>query len=218
MRTQRDFEVTHVLDDGLVLRLRHIRPDDAVELRRAFDRLSPMSRFRRFFGGLESLDDATVHYLTSVDGIDHVAIVALTDSPDLKTDVGVGVARFIRLPGEPEVAEAAIVVVDDFQGRGIGALLGETLAEAARERGITHFRAEVLASNGPARKPLEDLHAHVLRADDDSIVFDIPIAKADSMADDGTPPRGLEVLRRLLREVARQIVGLARSFRMGPPA
>ncbi|MEI8255443.1 MAG: GNAT family N-acetyltransferase [Deltaproteobacteria bacterium] len=212
MKTGRDFEATHVLDDGLCVRLRHIRPDDGEELRRAFARLSPTSRFRRFFGGFDTLDDATVRYLTSVDGQDHVAIVAYTDSPDLKTDVGLGVARFIRLPDEPEVAEAAIVVVDDFQGRGIGALLGDTLAAAARERGITRFRAEVLASNGPAREPLEALHAHVVRADDDSIVFDVPLARPD-----GGPPARLEVLRRILGDVARQVVGFARSLRMRTP-
>lgn len=213
MNTGRDFERTHVLDDGLVVRLRHIRPGDAAELRHAFDRLSPTSRFRRFFGGFDRLDDTTVRYLTCVDGIDHVAIVAFTDSPDLKTDVGLGVGRFIRIVTEPQVAEAAIVVVDDFQHRGIGVLLGETLAEAARERGITHFRAEVLASNGPARQPLEALHARVLRADDDSIVFDVPLTGSDPTAPEGR----LEMLRRILRDVARQLVGFTRSLRMSPP-
>jgi len=206
MRTGPDFDETHTLDNGVVLHLRHIRPDDRVELRRAFQRLSPTSRFRRFFGSTTELDDATVHYLTHVDGVDHVAIVAVTDSPDLKDDVGIGVARFIRLPNEHDVAEAAIVVVDDYQGHGIGTLLGMALADAARERGITRFRAEVLTSNDPARQLLMDVHAHMIRQDDQSSVFDIPITNGES----GASTR-LAIVRRVLREAARQVAGFVRS-------
>ena len=208
MRTAPEFEESHTLADGLVVRLRHIRPEDDIELRRQFQRLSPTSRFRRFFGSLDTLDDATVHYLTHVDGTNHVAIVALTDSPDLKTDIGLGVARFIRLANEHDVAEAAVVVVDDYQGQGIGTLLGLVLAEAARERGITRFRAEVLASNDQARQLMHDVNAHLVRADEQCVLFDIPVTNGDS-----GPPTRIAAVRALLREAARQVFGLVRSLR-----
>jgi GNAT superfamily N-acetyltransferase len=205
MRTGPDFEETHTLRDGIVVHVRHIRPDDADELRRAFHRLSPTSRFRRFFGSIDDLDDPTVHYLTHVDGQNHVAIVAVMESPDLKNEIGIGVARFIRLPTEPDVAEAAVVVVDDFQSYGIGTLLCEVMAEAARERGITRFRAEVLASNEPARQLMHDVGANALREDDQSIVFDIPIPVPGGNG--GAPNRMQHMIRRVLRAAARQVVG-----------
>ena len=57
MRTGPDFREAHVLGDGTRVVLRHIRPDDVAELRRSFDRLSPESRYRRFFGGIAQLSD-----------------------------------------------------------------------------------------------------------------------------------------------------------------
>jgi GNAT superfamily N-acetyltransferase len=209
MRTARDFEETHTSSDGLAIRARFIRPEDAVELRRAFERLSPQSRFRRFFGSIDRLDDATVRYLTEVDGEKHVAIVALTDSPDLKSEIGLGVARFIRMIDEPEVAEAAVVVVDDYQGRGIGTFLAELLSVAARERGVKRIRAEVLASNEPMRQLMREVNANVLRVDDASIVFEIPLVDAEG----ATPGTRLEAaIRRLLAVAARQMAAFIRRM------
>src|SRR5689334_1091439 len=120
--------------------LRLIEPDDADELRRAFARLSPRSRYQRFLGGMPELTDPMVTYLTQVDGENHVAIVAGTDSHDLKTEVGLGVARFVRLADDPTVAEAAITVVDDVQGKGVGRLLLTALARIALAHGVRVFR------------------------------------------------------------------------------
>lgn len=175
MRTGPDFRETHTLSDGTRIVLRHICPDDADELRRAFDRLSAGSRYRRFFGGIAHLSDEALHYLTCVDGQDHVALVATGESPDLKTEPGLGVARFVRLHDAKAVAEAAVTVVDDAQRRGLGRLLATTLAVAARERGIHTFRAEVLADNEPMVSLMHEVHAQVRASADGVITFDIPL-------------------------------------------
>src|SRR6185312_12745992 len=146
MPTGPDFREERTLADGRKIVLRHIQPSDKDELRRGFLALSPESRYRRFFGGVE-LDDRALKYLTEVDGKDHVAIVATTESLDLKSERGVGVARFIRSKKDPAAAEAAVTVVDDMQRLGVGTLLGWALARAARERGIERFRCDVLESN-----------------------------------------------------------------------
>src|SRR3954463_4592891 len=161
MLTGPDFSEDHVLSSGDRVTLRHIRPSDADELKRGFQRLSDESRYRRFFSALGDLTPERLRYLTEVDGIDHVAIVAVGASPDLKTEIGYGVARFVRLRGAPDVAEAALTVVDPMQHKGLGRILGLTLAEAARERGITHFRGETLATNAPVRQLLADVGAEV---------------------------------------------------------
>jgi GNAT superfamily N-acetyltransferase len=59
----------------------------------------------------------------------------------------VGVARFVREPGRPEVAEAAVTVVDAWQGRGLGRVLLSRLAGRAREEGVREFTATLLTDN-----------------------------------------------------------------------
>src|SRR5512141_853673 len=98
MDTGSDFREEHALRDGTRVVLRHVRPEDADTLRRGLTRLSPESRYRRFLEQVSQLTDAQVEYLTRVDGQDHVAIGAVT--PDGE---GAGIARFVRLPGEPQV-------------------------------------------------------------------------------------------------------------------
>jgi len=189
------FRQAHVLADGTRITLRLIHPEDGEALRRGFARLSPATRFRRFLGGVTELSDEQVRYLTEIDEVNHVAIVAATDSHDLKTEVLLGVARFIRLPEEPEVAEAAVVVGDEMQGRGIGRLLLRALAEAARERGLRTLRAEVLASNTPMRRILGDVGAIVQSDDGATLVVDVPLTSAEEEEKEG-------FLRRLLRAAA----------------
>ena len=147
MRFTGDYCSTHRLADGTTVRLRLLRRADRAKLVAAFDRLSPDSRYRRFFTAMPRLPEKLLRRLLDTDGWNHVAIAAETVSADPSQAEGVGIARFIRLKDEPEVAEAAVTVVDHMQRRGLGKLLVSALAEAARERGITRFRAEVLRTN-----------------------------------------------------------------------
>lgn len=134
-----------VLGDGTRVLLRPIVPEDKERLRAAFQRLSPESRYRRFLSPLEELSPELLVGLTEVDYRDHFAWVALAlDEPE---GPGVGVSRYVRLPDEPEVAEAAVTVVDDHQGRGLGTLLLQALGAVALENGIRRFRGYVLESN-----------------------------------------------------------------------
>jgi GNAT superfamily N-acetyltransferase len=204
------FHEDHVLRDGRRVTLRFLQPDDAEELRRAFARLSPRSRFQRFLGGMPELTDPMVAYLTQVDGEDHVAVVAGTDSHDLKSEVGLGVARFVRLADDPTVAEAAITVVDDAQGQGVGRLLLTALARLAVARGVRVFRGEVLAENTRMRHLLEEVGA-TLRgaADGQTLVFDVPIQEPlDALDPEKDPPHPL---RRLLRAAAESLGMVARA-------
>jgi hypothetical protein len=139
-------------------------------------------------------------YLTEVDGIDHFALVAWVDSLDLKREEGVGVARFVRLPGEPEVAEAAVTVADDFQRRGLGTILLRALGEAAKERGIRRFRGEVLTTNEPMRRLCEEGGATAGPSKDGTTSFDVPL--------DGAPeaPSAPSVLQKMLRVAASSMV------------
>ena len=209
MLTGPNFHEEHVLDDGTPVTLRHVRPDDAAELKRGFDKLSPSSRYRRFLGSVSELSDEMVRYLTCVDGRDHVAIVALTRAPDSGAEIGLGIARFIRSADDPSVAEAALAVIDDVQGKGLGRILGVALARAAIERGVKRFRGEVLTDNEPVRLLLEEVGAVVRPSEDGALVFDIELGPAET--------NRLEMLaRRWLRAAASHLVGLTRNLRPPP--
>jgi ribosomal protein S18 acetylase RimI-like enzyme len=215
MKFDGDYREEQTLADGAKVTLRMIRLEDGPTLRESFASLSPLSRYRRFFGGVTELTDYMVRYLTEVDGKKHVAIVATTDSLDLKTEVGLGVARFIRLEAEPDVAEAAITVIDTAQGRGIGRLLLHALVEAAQERSIRAIRAEVLATNTPMRRLLDDIGAVVRSNDGTTLVFDVPLewpapGAAPGVAEEGQllPEAKEHPLRRVLHAVAESFAAL----------
>lgn len=135
----RHWEADVVLSDGGTVHLRPIRPDDAAALTAMHSRLSEQTRYLRFFGAYPAIPRRDLERFTIVDYRTRVAIVAT-----LGADV-IGVARYEGLGSS--VAEVAFVVEDAHQGRGLGPLMLEHLAAAARERGIAKFEAEVLPSN-----------------------------------------------------------------------
>ncbi|TKC94735.1 GNAT family N-acetyltransferase [Polyangium fumosum] len=177
MRYDREYHETRELADGRVVRLRCIRAEDRDALVRAFGKLSRESRYRRFLSDVPFLSPSMARYLTEVDGKDHVAIVAMTDSLDLKEEEGVGVARFLRLPDAPHIAEAAVTVIDAYQGKGLGRVLLDALTRAARERGISIFRSAVLVSNTPMRRILDEAGGVVHHDEGDTLVVDVPIGE-----------------------------------------
>lgn len=140
------------LRDGARIRLRQGHRSDRDLLVRGFEHLSPESRYRRFLTAAPELREDEVRYLTQIDHHNHEAIVALDD----KTGEGIGVARYIRDPKRHEVAEGAVAVTDEWQGRGVGTLLLEVLGARAQAEGIRTFTALVLATN---RKMLDVLAA-----------------------------------------------------------
>jgi GNAT superfamily N-acetyltransferase len=127
--------------DGTPVSIRPIEAQDRKRLQDSFDQLSPESRHRRFFGPMHGLTGAQLEYLTDVDHHDHEALVALEGDEERV----IGVARYVRTA--PTVAEPAVTVIDEWQGRGIGGALLESLVERARDEGIDVFCASVLADN-----------------------------------------------------------------------
>jgi RimJ/RimL family protein N-acetyltransferase len=137
------------------IEIRPIRPEDREALADGLRRMSAESRYRRFFSPLDTLSEQQLTYLTEVDHHDHEALVAA----EARTGQGIGVARFIRSKDDPEVAEVAVAVADDWQGRGIGSELLHRLTDRARDEGIKRFSGSILEENRPMRELLEELGA-----------------------------------------------------------
>jgi RimJ/RimL family protein N-acetyltransferase len=147
----------HALPDGRLVTIRPIRPDDRERLQMSHERLSDQSRYRRFMTSKPTLSAADAHYLVDVDGSDHYALVATAATPE--GEAIVGVARYIRLPTHPEIAEFAIVVGDAWQGQGIARELLGRLADAAVTRGVRRFAATIFADNMAIRHMIDRLAA-----------------------------------------------------------
>lgn len=141
----------------LAVVLRPIDPRDVDELKAGLLRLSPETRIKRFHTPVNRLSDEQWHYLTEVDGVDHVAYVACLeeDFEDAKRGAIIGVGRFIRDRKEWNIAEVAFVVHDHCQRRGVGRLLRDKIRHEALARGIDFFRAHVLPSNMAIRRLLQ---------------------------------------------------------------
>ena len=165
----RQWEADVVLSDGGTVHLRPIRPEDAEMLVSFHSRLSDRTRYFRYFGPYPRMPKRDVERFSNVDYVKRVAIIAL-----LGDDI-VAVGRFDRL-GEQDSAEVAFVVQDEHQGRGLGSILLEHLAAAARERGLRRFVAEVLAENSQMVRIFRDAGYQIRRAMEEGVVhleFDI---------------------------------------------
>lgn len=177
-----EYEERVTLQDGRVAVLRLVQPSDKELLRRGFERWSQESRYARFFSAKTHLTDDELGYLCDVDQESHFALGALSED-----GVGMGIARFIRLPesdeiAEPVTAEAAIAVADEVQGQGLGRILLERLVAAASERGIERFRCDVLGSNTSMKTLIEKVapvRTARVSAGVMSIDFDVPHSVTD---------------------------------------
>jgi RimJ/RimL family protein N-acetyltransferase len=129
--------------------IRPIEPDDKERLVNGLRQLSEESIRKRFLAAKPRFTQAELRYLTEVDGVNHIALVAV-----LEDDPGqlVAVARCVRLPDRHGTAEMAIVVGDPWQRQGLGTALTHALADAAVAVGIRRFAATMLGDNEAARR------------------------------------------------------------------
>jgi acetyltransferase len=133
---------TIALRDGTMIAMRPIMPEDAERERRFVQGLSDQSRYFRFFYQLHELTPAMLARFTQVDYDRELALVAL--APDGESIIGV--ARYIVNP-DHESAEFAIVVADEWQGRGVARPLMEHLIASAKRRGLARLQGAVLKTN-----------------------------------------------------------------------
>src|SRR5690349_16684977 len=161
-----------LLADGSAVHLRQIRPEDAPAIVEFHSRMSDRTRYLRYFSPYPRIPERDLKRFVNVDHRDREAFVTVAADGRI-TSVG----RYERLGLDSPEAEVAFVVEDAQQGRGIGSVLLEHLAEAAREHGISRFVAEVLPENGGMLRVFGDSGYQVQRRYADGVVhLSFPIA------------------------------------------
>ncbi|MGH8456857.1 MAG: GNAT family N-acetyltransferase [Stenotrophobium sp.] len=185
------------LDDGTPTLVRPLRVEDAPRLREGFKRLSALARRRRFLDGVRELTDEQIRSVVAGDPANQSAWGAANmEKPD---EPGIGIARYIRLNGEPQAADVAITITDEYQGRGAGFVLQACLHLTAYRHGIRTFYYDVLSENDRIIKHLKLMGAvHAGRADNiDRLTLPVYHRAWDIPAGNDIGRRFAEVFKRL---------------------
>jgi RimJ/RimL family protein N-acetyltransferase len=148
---------------------------DAPLVADGFARLSARSRYLRFLTPKQELSPAELRYFTDVDHHDHEALGAL-DPADGR---GVGIARYIRDADDPQAAEIAVTIIDDWQGRGLGTELLAQLSERAWSEGIRRFTALVAADNPAMARLLRNIGADLVDHEPGALRYEITLGPAE---------------------------------------
>lgn len=151
-----NYSAVETLRNGCRLEIRALRPEDRDEYVAAVSRAGPQSLYRRFFGAKRHFTEEEIRFFVNVDFTDHVALVAVVKEDGRPAIVGGG--RYVM--SAPGKGELAFMVMDRYQGQGIGAALMRHLAVIAREAGLRELTAEVLPNNKAMLKVLEKSGLH----------------------------------------------------------
>lgn len=147
---------TYHLKDHTCVKLRLVGPQDRKHFLNGFSRISAKTNINRFHTFKTGFTEKELRYLLDIDNVHHLAIGAIDCK---KKNIGIGIARYISQADHPQRAEAAIVVIDEYQGKGLGTLLYQALIDKARENGIVTLNNIVMKDNRAMLHLLEQMGA-----------------------------------------------------------
>ncbi|MET3947802.1 acyl-CoA synthetase (NDP forming)/GNAT superfamily N-acetyltransferase [Arthrobacter sp. UYCu512] len=203
------WEADVVLRDGGTAHLRPIHPSDSDAVQAFHVGQSQKSIYMRFFAFKSKLSAKELKRFTEVDYKDRVALVITVGGEIM------GIGRYDRLD-DPADAEVAFNIADAHQGRGIGSILLEHLAAAARENGIRKFSAEVLPENRKMLMVFSDAGYDVKRHFDDGVVsleFNIdPTDKSRAVMESREHRAEARSIQELLAPSSVAVIGASRKW------
>jgi RimJ/RimL family protein N-acetyltransferase len=160
-----DYSAIEHLRDGRIVTVRALRPADRNGMLAAIGRTSPGSLQRRFFVPKRGFSESEISFFINIDFENHVALVAQIDEDGRPVVAGGGRYVMVR-PGQ---AELAFVVVDAYQGNGVGTMLLRHLVAIAREAGLEELTAEVLPENAAMLRVFGRFGFHVQAGGDPGV-------------------------------------------------
>ncbi|MEO8222777.1 MAG: GNAT family N-acetyltransferase, partial [Specibacter sp.] len=203
------WEADVVLRDGATGHLRPMTPADADAVQAFHMAQSQNSIYMRFFTYKSKLTAKELRRFTELDYRDRVAFV-ITRGAEI-----IGIGRYDRLD-DPTEAEVAFNVSDAHQGRGLGSILLEHLAAAARENGIDKFTAEVLPENRKMIQVFSEAGYEVHRHFDDGVIslhFDIdPTEKSRAVMESREHRAEARSVAALVAPASVAVIGASRAW------
>lgn len=166
---------TH-LNDGTPVCIRRVRKDDEQRLKDGIARLSPQSRYLRFFSGMREVPPQVLQALVTVDGHEHIAWGALAS--ELPDTPALGVVHAFRDKDDPDTAEFSVAVIDDYHGLGLARLLCAVLLLDCAREGLDQLEVHILPENRPALSLARSLGAEGRGYEDGVSQFEIDIPEA----------------------------------------
>jgi len=139
-------DASNFADDRRAVTIRPISPHDFELERRFIESLSPTTGYRRLFSPRKPSDDE-IRRFTNIDPAREFALIAITGDGDHERMVGV--ARWVKPSAEANAAEFALLIADDWQGKGLGTRILNSLLSEAKRRGLEQIRGETLSENQP---------------------------------------------------------------------
>ncbi len=189
-------QINYQLESGLEITLRMVLSEDKSKIKEGFELLSPESRHTRFFSYMHALSEKQLEYLSNVDQLNHVAW-GVSDA-SIAPEQGIGVGRFIRDEKNPERAEIAFTLLDEYQGKGIGTVLLGLLYALAQSYEVAFFTGSILAQNHHFWKRLRDLGAKPSDSTGGVIDFQLPIhQKEEDFPQNEFTPRWCRMLHEI---------------------
>lgn len=173
---QSDLVIHTELENGHPVCIRTIREDDADRMRVGIGRMSPQSRYLRFFSGASTPPSWVIERLTTVDGHDHIAWGAIDSSGD--KDAAIGAVHAFRQKDDTDSAEFSVGVLDDYHGLGLGKLLTATILLDAQAEGLNDFSVNILSDNRSARDFTRSLGGNYLGLQDGVMEYELVISEA----------------------------------------
>ncbi len=160
--------------DGTELMIRPIRPEDEPLMRSFHTQLSEESVYFRYAHALRLADRISHEKLSRLCFIDYahqIALIALRPNASGEQEL-VGVGQLI-MEHERNGAELALLVLDAYQGKGLGTELLRRLVEIGRKELVGRIVGYILADNQPMLDVSRRLGFHLVRKPGDPMVESI---------------------------------------------
>ena len=130
--------------DGTIITIRPVCAEDLAIEQEFVGGLSASSGYQRLMSA-RRLSPEELRRFTDIDQERELALIATT--PVQGKERQIGVARYVK-ESSPGDAEFAIVLSDDWQGRGLGIKLLGSLLAAAKNNGVQRLVGTTMSENG----------------------------------------------------------------------
>ncbi len=152
-----DYPIAYIfpiqLKDGTLVQLRPVHPTDGKAAFVFREKFSKQSLLDRFMGYVPSLSEKLINRLTKIDYHREMAIVAEVIMDDHKEAIAVG--RIVAEYENNTIAEIALIVADDWQGKGLGSKMIDYMIKVAKDMGFQTLHALLYEHNTKMSQILE---------------------------------------------------------------